>query len=71
MESIVSVDDRGQMVLPKDVRELLGIRAGEKLALVVMRKEGRPCCIHLFKADELADRVKSLVGPLMEEARRA
>lgn len=70
MESIVSMDDRGQMVLPKDVRELLEIKAGEKLALVVMRREGRPCCIHLFKADELADKAKSLIGSLMEEAGR-
>jgi len=32
--SLVTVDGRGQMVLPKELREQIGIRPGEKLALV-------------------------------------
>jgi AbrB family looped-hinge helix DNA binding protein len=34
VESLVAVDERGQMVLPKDLRDKAGIRPGDKLALV-------------------------------------
>jgi antitoxin PrlF len=61
VESIVTVDDRGQMVLPKDIRDKAGIRPGDKLALVTLEKNGRVCCIHLMKADELAGKARELV----------
>jgi antitoxin PrlF len=61
VESIVTVDDRGQMVLPKDIREKAGIKAGDKLALVTLEKNGRVCCIHLMKADELAGKAREVV----------
>ena len=34
IESVISVDERGQMVLPKDLRERAGIQPGDKMALV-------------------------------------
>ncbi|MCJ2562808.1 MAG: AbrB/MazE/SpoVT family DNA-binding domain-containing protein, partial [Candidatus Thermoplasmatota archaeon] len=34
VESVVSIDERGQMVLPKDIRDRAGIGAGDKLAVV-------------------------------------
>ena len=40
VESVISVDDRGQMVLPKEVREKAGINAGDKLAVVSWVKDG-------------------------------
>ena len=61
VESIVTVDDRGQMVLPKDIRERAGIKAGDKLALVTLQKNGKVCCIHLMKADELAGKAREVV----------
>ena len=62
VESIVTVDERGQMVLPKDIREKAGIKAGDKLALVTLEKNGRVCCIHLMKADELAGKAREVVS---------
>lgn len=67
VESIISVDERGQMVLPKEVRERAGIKPGDKLALVTREKNGKVCCIYLFKSEELATHVKGLVGPLAKE----
>jgi AbrB family looped-hinge helix DNA binding protein len=67
VESIISVDERGQMVLPKEVRVRAGIKPGDKLALVTREKNGKVCCIYLFKSEELATHVKGLVGPLAEE----
>jgi hypothetical protein len=40
VESLISVDERGQMVLPKEIRD---------------------------KADEFADMVKEILGPMMKE----
>jgi len=67
VESVISVDERGQMVLPKELRERAGIRAGEKLALVSWEKDGKVCCFALVKADELAGMVKDLLGPVMRD----
>ena len=67
VESLVSVDERGQMVLPKDIRERAGIRPGEKLAVVSWEQRGKVCCISLVKAAALTQSVHSLLGPMMEE----
>ena len=67
VEAVVGVDERGQMVLPKDVREKAGIKPGEKLALSTWERNGQVCCIFLTKAEELAELVRSSLGPLAEE----
>jgi len=67
VESIVSVDERGQMVLPKEIRAKAGIRAGDKLAVVSMEKDGKICCLSLIKVEELEAMVKSILGPVMDE----
>lgn len=67
VEAVVSVDERGQMVLPKDIREKAGIRAGDKLAIIAMRQEGKVCCLSMIKVEALADMVKGMLGPVMKE----
>jgi antitoxin PrlF len=67
VESIVAVDERGQMVLPKEIRAKADIRAGDKLAVVSMEKNGKICCISLIKVEELERMVKSILGPVMDE----
>ncbi len=67
VESIISVDERGQMVLPKEIREKAKIRAGDKLAVVSMEKDGKVCCLSFIKVIELELMVKSLLGPVMDE----
>jgi antitoxin PrlF len=67
VESLVTVDERGQMVLPKTVRERAGIRAGDKLALTLHEKDGRVCCITLIRASELTSMVERVLGPVMGE----
>jgi antitoxin PrlF len=67
VESIVNVDDRGQMVLPKDIREKANIHPGDKLAVINMERNGKTCCVVLVKADELADKVKQMLGPLAKD----
>ena len=40
VESLISVDERGQMILPKEIRDRANIRAGNKLAAVSWEKNG-------------------------------
>jgi len=65
VESMISVDERGQMVLPKELRDKANIKAGDKLALISWEKDGEVCCISLIKANYLAERVTEFLGPVM------
>jgi AbrB family looped-hinge helix DNA binding protein len=67
VEAMVSVDEKGQMVLPKTIREKAGIQAGDKLVLVGWEKDGQTCCITMVKADSLANMVKGMLGPMMKD----
>lgn len=67
VESIVSVDERGQMVLPKELRERAKINAGDKLALTSWEKNGEVCCITLIKVEDLVEMVKGQLGPIIKE----
>ncbi len=71
LEGLVSVDERGQMVLPKELRERAGIAAGEKLALVSWEREGECCCLALIKAQGVAEMVRERLEPLFAPVRGA
>ena len=64
VEAVLSIDERGQMVLPKEVRERAGIQTGEKLALISCESKGKVCCLALIRAGELSGMVKGMLGPL-------
>jgi len=66
VESLVRVDERGQMVLPKDVRERAGIGPGDKLALATWQADGGACCIFLMKAEMLSGVLRTVLGPALE-----
>jgi antitoxin PrlF len=66
IESLVSVDERGQMVLPKSVRDRAKIKPGDKLAVVSCEKDGEVCCITLIRAESLEEPVKGVIGPVMK-----
>ena len=66
VQALVTVDERGQMVLPKDVRKRAGIEAREKLALTTIEQDGKICCIVLTKADDLAQVVQSTLGAITQ-----
>ncbi len=67
VESVTTVDARGQMVLPKETRERAGIKPGDKLAVISFEQTGKSCCICLVKADEFAGTVRDLLGPIIKE----
>ena len=63
--SLVNVDERGQMILPKEIREKAHIHPGDKLALIAWEKAGEICCLTLIKAEALGGMVQGLLGPIM------
>lgn len=67
LEAVLPIDERGQMVLPKDVREKIGITNGDKFALISWGKEGKICCLALTKVENLNASVKDLLGPILHD----
>lgn len=67
LTGVVSVDDRGQIVLPKDLRDKAGIKGGDKLAVMTCERDGKVCCITMVRADDLADAIKKKFGPILTE----
>lgn len=67
VEALVSIDERGQMILPKEIREKANIRAGDKLAVTSWEKNGKIYCISLIRAEEFTDMVKGILGPVMKD----
>ena len=49
IEAIISIDERGQMILPKDIRDKAGLRPGDKLAVLTRERNGKVCCIYMFR----------------------
>ncbi len=64
---LVTVDERGQLVLPKDLREKAGIKAGSKLAIMTSEQNGKICCFTMIKADDMAETLKKKFGPILNE----
>jgi len=67
VESLINVDERGQMVLPKELRDKANIKAGDKLAVTSWERNGEVCCITLIKVEALSDMVRDIVGPVMKD----
>ena len=67
VDAIVSIDARGQIVLPKDVRAKADIKPGDKFVLVSSESDGKLCCLFLVKAEEFAGSVRDMLGPVAKE----
>ncbi len=67
VESLITVDDQGQMVLPKDLRDKAGIKGGDKFAVVSWGKDGLACYLSLTKVEDLRGTVKGVLGPILGE----
>ncbi len=67
IEAIVSVDEKGQIVLPKEIRTKMGIKTNDKLAIIGWEQKNEAYCISLIKAEKLHKMVRVLLGPMMEQ----
>ena len=68
IDAIVSMDAKGQIVLPKDIREKAKIKPNDKLAVIGFERDGEVCCIIMLKADALESTVKNMLGPVFRNA---
>lgn len=68
VDAIVTVDAKGQIVLPKDLRERAKIKPNDKLAIVGVERDGEICCMIMLKAEALGNTVKGMLGPVFKEA---
>jgi len=64
IDAVTSLDARGQIVLPKAIREKMGWKAGEKLAIITLERDGKPCCLYMIGADMLSEPIKGLIDEM-------
>ncbi|MFQ6122427.1 MAG: HgcAB-associated protein HgcC [Dehalococcoidales bacterium] len=67
VDALISIDARGQIVLPKDVRERVGVKAGDKFLVISYESEGKVCCLFLVKAEDFVNTAKDMLGPMVKE----
>ena len=67
MDALVTIDARGQIVLPKEVREKAAIEAGDKFMVISKESGGKVCCIFLVKADYFNESIKGTLGPMVKD----
>ena len=67
VDALVTVDARGQIVLPKEVREKAAIQAGDKFMVISKESGGKVCCIFLVKADYFNQSIKGTLGPMVKD----
>ncbi len=66
IDAVISMDAKGQIVLPKDLREKANFKPNDKIAVVTCEKEGEICCIMMLKAEKLQSAVTETLGPLLK-----
>jgi len=64
---VVTVDSKGQIVLPKDLREKAKLKPNDKLAVVGCEREGEVCCIIMVKTERLGNTISRVLGPALKE----
>ena len=63
LEAVVSFDDRGQLVLPKDIRKKFNLSSGDKFAIISCMDNDNLCCLTLVKTDSLNSTMQDFLRP--------
>lgn len=66
VEALVTVDAKGQILLPKDLRENEDIQKGDKFAIINVGGKGKTCCLILMRANIFEPMVKDALGPVLK-----
>lgn len=67
VDAVVTIDSKGQIVIPKDVRERAKLKTNDKLMIISCERDGEICCIIMVKAEKLGDAVSNVLGPMLKE----
>jgi antitoxin PrlF len=65
IEALVSLDARGQILIPKEIREKAGWKPGVKLVVISYESDGKISRIALAQAEEFAQTAREMLGPMM------
>ncbi len=66
IDAVISMDAKGQIVLPKDLREKANFNPNDKIAVVTCEKNGEVCCIMMLKAEKLQGAVTKTLSPILQ-----
>ena len=67
VSAIVTIDSKGQVVLPKELREKAKLKPDDKLAVIGCESKGEVCCFVMIKAERFGSSVKTMLGPMLKE----
>lgn len=68
IEAVLTVDSKGQILLPKELREKMGVKAGGRLAVIAgCDEKGEICCLILVKAEMLDRELGKVISPMLRE----
>jgi AbrB family looped-hinge helix DNA binding protein len=65
IDAVITMDAKGQIVLPKDLRDKANMKANDKIAVIACEKDKEVCCIMLVKAEKLVGAVTKTLSPLL------
>ena len=66
IDAVITMDAKGQIVLPKDLREKANFKPNDKIAVVACEKQGEVCCIMMVRAEKLVGAVTKTLAPLLK-----
>ena len=66
IDAVITMDAKGQIVLPKDIREKANFKPNEKIAVVACEKNGEVCCIMMVKAERFRGALNETLGPMLK-----
>lgn len=67
IEAVLTVDNKGQILLPKDLREKVNINTEDMLVVIAGCDEnGEICCLILVKADLIDEELRSILSPMLK-----
>ena len=69
IEAVVSFDERGQLVFPKDVRKKFNLKAGEKFLMISCTNEAGLCCFTMVKTNAVNKMVGNAINPMLKNIR--
>ena len=64
IDAVVTMDAKGQIVLPKDLRERFGLQPYQKIALVTFGEKQNLCCVLLIKTEKLEEAVTKTLSAM-------
>ena len=49
---ICKVGEKGQIVIPKEAREMFNINPGDSIVVLCDKKQGKTCTVHLYMVEK-------------------